>query len=242
MKYVIANWKMNLPKDKLEHYLKEIDAIRSNGLEIIIAPPSPYIALVREKYPNILLACQDFSNVKKEYGSFTGEVGSKMMSILGIRYSIIGHSERRKNFEDTNEKILSKTKLALDAGIKPIICIGENFKNLECPSAQTDWKEFLDKQIQDSLLATKEEILVAYEPVWAIGSGLSASIDEIIERSDYIAKNLNKVAKRARLVYGGSVTSQNAPEIAKIERLSGVLVGNASLDIDEFIKIVKAYA
>lgn len=234
-KSIIANWKMNLSFGEVLMFLEPLKAISYQ--EIIVAIPSIYSAIVKN-YPEISFAAQNISSIDKDYGAFTGEISAKMMKDVGLDYAIIGHSERRKYFGESDFDVRTKVNNALNAGITPIICIGEPLE------VKLDGKveDFLAEQIELGIPATDKEIIIAYEPVWAIGTGKVANNEDIEQAAQIIKQYISKVAKNYSIVYGGSVNSENAESLSAVNAINGLLVGGSSLKFDEFIKIVKAYA
>jgi len=234
-KSIIANWKMNLSFDEVLMFL---DHFKTMSLpDVIIAIPSIYSSIVKN-YPKISFAAQDISSIEKDYGAFTGEISAKMTKDMGLEYAIIGHSERRKYFGESDKEVCAKATNALNSAITPIICIGEPLE------VKLDGKveEFLADQIEASVPTTDKEIIIAYEPVWAIGTGKVANNEDIEHACEIIKQYISKVAKNYSIVYGGSVNSENAESLSAIDAINGLLVGGSSLKFDEFIKIVKAYA
>ncbi len=231
---IVANWKMN-PNSQKE--AKEIfDAIRegSRGLdvEVIVCPPAVYL------YASIFgegVVSMGAQNVYfEDKGAFTGEISVEMLKDLKVEYIIIGHSERRKYFGETDEIINKKIKKALEAGLKVIFCVGETQEEHDAGKKN----EVLEKQIKIGLdgITDLANLNVAYEPVWAIGTGNNCGVEETKESLDFIRTLIGQV----RVLYGGSVKSDNSGEYIKEAGANGLLVGGASLIAEEFIKIVKS--
>ena len=232
---IVANWKMN-PASQVE--AKNIfDAIRdgSKGLksEIVICPPSVYL------YASVFgegVVSMGAQNVYfEDKGAFTGEISCAMLKDLGVEYVIIGHSERRKYFGETDETVNKKIKKALEAGLKVIFCIGET----EGERNAGKKNEVLERQIKQGLTGVNlsDSINVAYEPVWAIGTGNNCGVEETKTSIDYIRKF---VKPETKILYGGSVKSENSGAYIKEAGANGLLVGGASLIAEEFVKIVKS--
>jgi len=232
---VVANWKMN-PSSQKE--AKEIfDAIRDGvrGLKsgVVICPPSVYL------YASIFgegVVSMGAQNVHfEEKGAFTGEISVSMLEDLKVEYVIIGHSERRKYFGETDEVINKKIKKALETGLKVIFCIGETAEEKDAGKKN----EVLEKQIKIGLdgISGLENINIAYEPVWAIGTGNNCGVKEAEEAIDFIRKF---IPESVRVLYGGSVKSENSGEYIKEAGANGLLVGGSSLNAEEFVKIVKS--
>jgi triosephosphate isomerase len=238
MKYIIANWKMNFPESEYLSFCARIESSVPQNIQLVIAPPSIILSELTKNFANIEFASQNISSISIDKGAYTGEVSSFLLSKAGIKYSIIGHSERRKNFNESNLSVFAKANLLLKNHITPIICIGEDAEVRK----NGKWKNFINKQIEESVPATTDKMIIAYEPVWAIGTGDTATLEQIEEVSEYIHILISKLAPNSVLVYGGSVTGSNSSEICKIKGISGILVGGASLNLDEFLKILKTNA
>ncbi len=231
---IVANWKMN-PNSQAE--AKEIfDAVRDGvkGLksEVVICPPFVYLYASIFGQGIVSMGAQDVFFEDK--GAFTGEISVGMLNDLKVEYVIIGHSERRRGGE-TDEIISKKIKKALEAGLKVIFCIGETAKEREDGKKN----EVLEKQIKLGLTGIDnfENINIAYEPVWAIGTGNNCSVEETKVSIDFIRK---LVSENTRVIYGGSVKSENSGAYIKQAGADGLLVGGASLNTEEFVKIVKS--
>lgn len=228
---IIANWKMNLTLEEADEICKRLSSNSSRLL--IIAVPTPYIAYLKAKYENLNFCAQDVS-IKNDFGSYTGENSAKFFKSFGINYSIIGHSERRNLFGENNETIRQKLLNCISNDITPILCIGES---LEIRKSGY-YKEFLIRQLEECVgdIISHVSIIIAYEPVWAIGTKVIPSVNEISEIFDLI-RNLDY---KTQLVYGGSVNSENCKKLLEISNISGLLVGAASLDAEELLKILNS--
>ncbi|HNY35841.1 MAG TPA: triose-phosphate isomerase [Candidatus Pacearchaeota archaeon] len=235
---IVANWKCN-PKSLSE--AKELLEKVINGIneeDVIICPPFVFInSLISDKIPFGAQNCFD-----KE-GAFTGENSVSMLEGIGVKYVILGHSERRNIFKENNEEINSKLIKVLESKIVPILCIGE--KREEREEGKTF--EILSEQLDACLnnISSPEKIILAYEPVWAIGTGKFAEIKDIKEVRAFIREFLTKkfnqeIAKNIRILYGGSVDSSNVNSYITEAQMDGVLVGGASLKADEFLKLIKS--
>jgi len=232
---IAANWKMN-PNSQKE--AKEIfDAIRegTKGLdpEVVVCPPSVY--LYASGFGEGIIAMGAQNVYFEEKGAFTGEISAGMLKDLGIEYVIIGHSERRKYFGETDETVNKKIKIALAVGLKIIFCVGETAEERDGGKKN----EVLKRQVQNGLkdVFDIDNVNVAYEPVWAIGTGNNCGVAETKEALDFIRQ---LVKKDTRILYGGSVKSENSGEYIKDAGANGLLVGGASLNADEFVKIIKS--
>lgn len=227
---IAANWKLNPTKqqgakDLFEEVKSGVKGLKS---EVVICPPNVYLSSLK----GLTLGAQNV--YFEESGAYTGEVSPAMLKDLGIEYVIIGHSERRKYFGETDETVNKKIKASLAAGLKIIFCVGETAEERE--SKKTE--DVLKRMTQDGLkdIVDIDNINVAYEPVWAIGTGNNCSVEETKKAIDFIRMF---VKPETRILYGGSVKSENSGAYIKEAGANGLLVGGASLKADEFIKIVK---
>lgn len=232
MKLICCNFKMNLLKQDIENYLKVIEN-KVNKENTIFFPSIPYIDMFNKH--GYIVGCQDISF--ESFGSFTGDTSILQLKELGIKYSIIGHSERRKYFDD-DKYIFKKINLALKNDIKVILCIGENIKTNEKETFEF-LKEEIDEAFKNNIdLITKDNLIIAYEPIWAIGSGTIPSnnclINTICFIKDYILDNYKLNLK---ILYGGSVNLNNIDSLNKIEKIDGYLIGSCSLKPENIIKI-----
>ena len=228
---IAANWKMNpSTKKEAEEIFNGIKkGIHGANSEIVVCPPSVYLSELK----GLALGAQNV--YFEEKGAFTGEISAAMIKELGVEYVIIGHSERRKYFGETDEVVNKKIKRALDSGLKVIFCIGETAEERDAGKKN----EVLKRQTQEGLkdIVDIDNVNVAYEPVWAIGTGNNCSVEETKESIDFIRQF---VKKETRILYGGSVKSENSGEYIKTAGANGLLVGGASLNAEEFVKIVKS--
>ena len=245
---VVANWKMNLGVSQSVVLAEKIVAasLRSKGLEVVLCPSFtalPAVARVLDG-SSLQLGAQDA--FWEEHGAYTGEVSVEMLREVGCRYVILGHSERRQNLSETNTMIHQKTKAALQGGLIPIICVGETFD--EKSQGQTEYvvMEQVSAALSGISLLGGEQIVIAYEPVWVIGSGRAVELAEA-ERVIKVIRHLlldfyprEVVETRCRIVYGGSVDHKNIAGFVKITTGDGVLIGGASLKSAEFIQLLAA--
>uniref|UniRef100_F1L676 Triosephosphate isomerase n=1 Tax=Ascaris suum TaxID=6253 RepID=F1L676_ASCSU len=237
-----GNWKMNGDKktiDSIVAFLNE-GAVVPN-VDVVVAPPAPYLSYVKEHVkPGIEVAAQNCYKVPK--GAFTGEISPAMIKDLGLHWVIIGHSERRHIFGESDELIAEKVVHAIESGLEVIFCCGEKLDEREAGKT----KEVNYRQIQ-ALVDKKvdwSKVVIAYEPVWAIGTGKTATPDQAQEVHAWIREYLKEkvsadVADKTRILYGGSVTADNAHDLGQKPDVDGFLVGGASLKPD-FIKIIHA--
>ncbi len=240
---IAGNWKMNTTVSeaiKLVNEMRQgLDGIRN--VDKVICPPFVSLAVVREliKGSSIGLGAQNL--YFEEKGAFTGEISPLMLAEL-CEFVILGHSERRQYFYETNEVVNKKIQAALKAGLKPILCVGERLEENEAGKTE----EVVTGQLRSSLagIAGSDGLVMAYEPIWAIGTGKAATGKQANETISLIRRNLaklysEKVAGEVRILYGGSVTADNVGEFVGQSDIDGALVGGASLKADQFLSIVK---
>ena len=236
-----GNWKMNGLRENFNDILL-IDAASENvNCDVILCVPDTLIREMSEKTKNIFSGGQN-CHIEAS-GAFTGDISAEMIKDAGASHVIVGHSERRVNYNENNNLIKSKAQTALNEGLKAIICIGETLKERDTGITL----DIIKKQLLDSLPQeiTGETIIIAYEPVWAIGTGLTPSIEQITEVHDFIRAELEnnygkKIGHSVNILYGGSMNAKNAHEISAIENVDGGLVGGASLKAESFIPIINA--
>lgn len=243
-----GNWKMHLgiPQEAQVFVEKLISIVKDlNNVDIVIAPPFTVLYEVSKiiKGTNINLSGQNMYFEDK--GAFTGDISSIFLKDVGCNYVILGHSERRNIFGETDELINKKLKKALFIGLNPIVCIGEQLEERE----QGKTEEIIDYQLKNTFKnLSKEEIIktiIAYEPVWAIGTGKTATPEQAEEVHEFIREYINKTygldtAEKVRIQYGGSIKPNNAEDLFNKPNIDGGLVGGASLNIDSFYEILKA--
>jgi triosephosphate isomerase len=244
-----ANWKMNLTltqgEELLDGIISKPHSLKENQ-EAVFAIPFPYLAMAQQKLAgrkNVFVAAQNCYS--KKNGAFTGEVSVEMLQSLGIQYVVVGHSERREYFSESNQLLADKVNICLAYNIHPIFCCGEP---LGIREANTQ-NEYVAKQLEESLYHLSAEqlqkIVIAYEPIWAIGTGKTATSAQAQEMHAYIRSQLagkfgGEVADSISILYGGSVKASNAVEIFSQPDVDGGLVGGASLIVDEFVAIINA--
>ncbi|KAE9549596.1 hypothetical protein FO519_007192 [Halicephalobus sp. NKZ332] len=240
--FVGGNWKMNGNKAAIDGIVSFLNQSGGNpNVDIVVAPPAVYITYVKESVKNnIEVAAQNCYKVAN--GAFTGEISPGMIKDLGLQWVILGHSERRHVFGETDALIADKTAYAVESGLHVVFCIGEKLEERE--AGQTKEVNFRQLQAIVDKNVDWSKIVVAYEPVWAIGTGKTATSDQAQEVHAWIRgflkeKVSEEVAEKTRIIYGGSVTAENAGELAKNGDIDGFLVGGASLKPD-FVKIINA--
>lgn len=246
MKNLIAgNWKMNgrvetsvsLAKNIIQNIEEEPELLEKN--DFLVCPPFPYLSSVQgELTQAVCLGAQDCSPF--EDGAYTGDVSAQMLKDMSCGYVILGHSERRQYYVESNLLIKQKAMVAHEAGLTTIICIGESDEQRQSGEHHAVVKEQLINSIPDT--ASAANTVIAYEPVWAIGSGNTAKIEDIEDMHGFIRKKIQeKISEsdKVRLLYGGSVKPENAAEILAVEHVNGALIGGASLDADDFVAIAQ---
>lgn len=241
---VVANWKMNMTFETIAPFMAAFSNEEFEG-EVVICPPYPYLypvkALAAENKASLLLGAQ---NVHYEQaGAYTGEVSVSQLKDIGCQYVIIGHSERRASGE-TELEVMKKVNEVHEGGLYPILCVGET----ESEWQQKQTKDVVQRQVVTALehVSDFSRVVIAYEPVWAIGTGKSAAPDQAQEVHHFIRNVLTKEfgaeAGNIRLLYGGSVKPENAREFSFMEDIDGSLVGGASLQAETFKEIIQAFA
>jgi len=244
-KIVAGNWKMNksfAEAEELLDLIAERQEQYEGDVQLIVCPPAVYLELASdysEEYP-MLVGAQDVSRYIK--GAYTGEVSASMMESMGVTHCIVGHSERRKYFGETDTVIAEKIKNLLSFGVIPIYCCGETLDERN----SNNHREVVAGQISEALFHLTEEemngIVIAYEPVWAIGTGVNATPQQAQEMHDFIRRFIldkygNEVANDIPILYGGSCNAQNAKEIFSMPDVDGGLIGGASLMVEDFLAI-----
>jgi triosephosphate isomerase len=248
--YVIGNWKMNKHLnevtdfcDKLNISLHDVFALdNSSNIEVGIAPAAIHLPQMSSASTFSLVA-QNIAT--EENGAYTGEISASMVAEYS-RYVLVGHSERRMYFDETNEILAKKLMLAYKYNLIPIFCFGENLENREKGDYLYIIKQQLEKVIWPVFSSSdflNQNLIIAYEPVWAIGTGKNASPEQISEVHDYVRdlliNNIENIKDSVPILYGGSCNSQNAKSILEQKNVNGLLIGGASLDVNHFTKIVQ---
>jgi len=244
-----ANWKMNLTVQQGEQLINELLSkphnLKENQLAIF-AVPAPYLMLVQEKLGNrnrVAVAAQNCYS--KKSGAYTGEISVEMLNSIGVKYVVLGHSERREYFNESNQFLAEKIDICLSHQITPIFCCGEPLQIRE----EGTQNAYVATQLKESLFhltsAQLVNVVIAYEPIWAIGTGKTASSDQAQEMHAFIRAELAHVygketANQISILYGGSVKANNAVELFSQPDVDGGLVGGASLIADEFVAIINA--
>jgi triosephosphate isomerase len=236
-KYLIANWKMNLPPEGIESYLANLSGADPRDVTLVIAPPFPFLRQVVQA-GSVSVGAQNCGD--QPSGAFTGEVSPAMIRECGADYVILGHSERRTLFHETDALIARKLTLAIATGLKPVLCVGEDLRVRDSGGVS----RFLADQLKTAAVETldnAEELVVAYEPIWAIGTGRNASgamvAETLVEIRHALTRFWPSRLASAPILYGGSVTPDNVDDLVAHGTIDGFLVGGASLDSRKFLAI-----
>ncbi|QER41336.1 triose-phosphate isomerase [Thermodesulfobacterium sp. TA1] len=241
-----GNWKMHKTlaevKAYFEVFLKGLEKIDLSGKEIMIAPPFTALAYSRKLTEGSPVKLGAQNACWEEKGAFTGEISPMMLKELGIEYVILGHSERRHIFGETDELVAKRVEGVFRLGLTPILCVGETLAERQNQKTL----EVVKRQVEIGLKGIKElsqrDLVIAYEPVWAIGTGITATPEQAEEVHSFIRDSLlrlygEEIANKIRILYGGSVTPENIASLINQPNIDGVLVGGASLDPEKFLKI-----
>ena len=250
-KIIAGNWKMNMTFDEGQKLTSEIiNMFKDENIQdvhIVLQPPFPHLFPVKKLIgdtPGVYLGAQNCSD--KESGAFTGEVSAKILASFGAQYVIIGHSERREYFKENNELLSVKVKQALEHGLTPIFCCGESLEIREAGTHEPNVKFQLTDSLFDLSADEIKKVVIAYEPIWAIGTGKTATSDQAQEMHFALRRHLGSkygkdVAAEISILYGGSMNAGNAADLLSKPDVDGGLIGGASLKSRDFIEIVKSY-
>ena len=245
---VAGNWKMNTTVAEGVALAKEVDTLlkeKSHNCDVVICVPFTHLTSVKDVIDANILGLGAENCSEHESGAYTGEVSAAMVASTGAGYVILGHSERRQYFGENNEQLLAKTKLALANSLKPIFCVGEVLEERENGS----YNDVVQAQIEALFELSAEDfakIIVAYEPVWAIGTGKTATAEQAQDMHAHIRKVIEdkygkEIADNTSILYGGSCKPTNARELFSKPDVDGGLIGGAALKADSFMGIVEAY-
>lgn len=236
-----ANWKMYKTKDDAVSFLYQVNLKVPNNVETIIFAPYLFLRSLTKRAEKVSIGAQNMHYLTE--GAFTGEVSPLMLKTAGVDYVLLGHSERRKYFNESDEDVNLKIKASLEMGLNFIACLGESYEERN--------KGLTNKVLLDSLKGMlngikdteADKIILAYEPIWAIGSNKSATPIQINDACKYLREQIKllyneDIANKVRILYGGSVNENNIEDIIELEDVDGVLVGSASLDHNKFLKMV----
>lgn len=242
---VAGNWKLNGSRDSVAALASAVvDGIDSDAVEVVLCPVAVHLADVAGKLQGSSLRLGAQNCAAEVSGAFTGEVAAPMLAEYGVQYVIAGHSERRSLYGETNTVVAAKVEAILDAGLSPILCIGETLEERQAGNMQAVVQGQLDAVLERVGIARFERIVIAYEPVWAIGTGETATPAQAQEVHALIRARLaaadNSVAHGVRILYGGSVKPDNAASLFGCEDIDGGLIGGAALDAESFLTICRA--
>lgn len=254
-KIFVANWKMNLTAaetiDLTEKLSQGLRSFANEETEIVLCPAFTALdelcaTLKKENPANLKIGAQDV--FWEEKGAFTGEVSVKMLKEVDCQYVIVGHSERRKNLGETDEMVNKKVKILLKNDFTPIVCVGETFEERQKGIRDVVVAREVEAALRDVELFGNKKIIIAYEPVWVIGTGQAVEPEDAEHSHRMIRETLLEnfspdiVEKHFEIIYGGSVDSKNIGDFMEKENIDGVLVGGASLKVEEFVKMIKEIA
>ena len=246
---VAGNWKMNKTLQEGLALAKELDAAlkgRTINCDVIIGTPFIHLASIAAAIDTTRIGVAAENCADKESGAYTGEVSAAMVASTGARYVIIGHSERRAYYHETSPILMEKVKLALSNGLTPIFCVGEVLEEREAGKHF----EVVARQVEEALFTLEQtdfaKLILAYEPVWAIGTGKTATADQAQEMHAHIRKSIaakygKEVANGCSILYGGSCNAASAKELFSRADVDGGLIGGASLSVDKFLPIIEAF-
>ena len=245
-KIIAGNWKMNMLPNEAMSFITELEPYAKNAkCEIILCVPYTdlFYSLLTAQNTNIKIGAQNMH--WEEAGAYTGEIAPNMLKCINVEYVIIGHSERRQYFAETDETVNKKIKSALKHELNPILCVGETMKQRELGLEEEVIKQQIIGALEGITKEQAEKIVIAYEPIWAIGTGKVATKDDANNMIKLIRKEIEslydkEVAKNVSILYGGSVNKNNSKELFETSDIDGALVGGASLKVDEFNEIIKS--
>ena len=243
-KVIAGNWKMNMLPNEAINFIQELsEKVKGTENEVVLCVPYTdiFYSVMNAQDTNIKIGAQNMH--WEEKGAYTGEVSAEMLKSVGVEYVIIGHSERRQYFAETDETVNKKLKKALAVGLKPIVCVGETLEQREQGITMKVITTQTEKALEGLTAEEVEKVIVAYEPIWAIGTGKTATKEDA---NDAVKQIREKIAKKygqntangVIIQYGGSVKASNAKELFEMSDIDGGLVGGASLKVEEFSNIV----
>ena len=243
-KVIAGNWKMNMLPDEAIRFISELEPlVKDTENEVVLCVPYTdlFYALLTAQNTNIKIGAQNMH--WEENGAYTGEVSGKMLKAIGVEYVIIGHSERRQYFAETDETVNKKLKAAFKYGLKPIVCVGETLEQREAGKAEEIVTTQIEKDLEGLTNEQVQNTIIAYEPIWAIGTGKTATSEDANNMIKTIREKIaniygQNVSNGVIIQYGGSVKASNAKELFSMSDIDGGLVGGASLKVEEFSKIV----
>jgi triose-phosphate isomerase len=242
---IAGNWKMNLtPSEAKELIGALIPLVADAECDVVICPPFVDLPIAVEltKGTNIAVGAQNIHWAEK--GAYTGEISAAMLKCIGVRYAIVGHSERRQYFGETDETVNRRAKAAVAAGFTPILCVGESLAEREAGETEAVVSKQTEAALSGIAAEDVKKLAIAYEPIWAIGTGKTATKEQANETIACIRKTVERLycpstADAVRIQYGGSMNPKNASELMAMPEIDGGLIGGASLKAEDFAKVVK---
>lgn len=240
-KWVVGNWKMNGRQHSNHDFLNKLIKLpEQNRVQVGLAVPYVYLpqAVLTCQNSMLMLGAQNLSQFNQD-GAFTGEVSAHMLQDIGAVFTLVGHSERRQYFVENNQQIVQKLQSARESNLLPILCVGESLEQRK----KEQEREIVQSQLSVLDEIDLEQMVVAYEPVWSIGTGLVANLEQIAQMHQFIYEQLllkKKNTVSIRVLYGGSVGERNVTDVFSVPNVDGALIGGASLKFDSFAAIVKA--
>ena len=238
-----GNWKMNKSKEEVLEYINEIKKNNFDSKEVVLFVPSIYLDLVKKELENTNISVGAQNIYHENAGAFTGEISALMLKSMGIEKTLVGHSERRQYFNESDKNINRKIQIALENNLEVFLCIGETLEE----RLANNTNHIIEMQVKEALSEIDanqmKKIVIAYEPVWAIGTGETATSDQAQEICQYIRELIREIynddiANNIIILYGGSVNNENCTEILSKKDINGVLVGGASLDANNFSDLI----
>lgn len=241
---IAGNWKMNKTPYQAQQLIRKINEyVLDPDVEAVVCVPFIDLHAVREELDDSEIKLGAQNMYFEDKGAFTGEISAEMLRDLDVSYVILGHSERREIFKEDDKMIQKKLKKALDSYLTPILCVGETLEEREAGKQEDKVSSQLISDLQDLKAEDFENIVIAYEPIWAIGTGKTASAEDAEQMAAFIRNKVGsiygkKAAEAVRIQYGGSVNPSNVAEIMSKENIDGALVGGASLEAESFVDLV----
>ncbi|WP_106475822.1 triose-phosphate isomerase [Phytohalomonas tamaricis] len=242
---IAGNWKMNGSLALLEDFGHAFsEAALPESIEVVILPPFPYLANADEAFEASLVQLGAQTVNPEEQGAFTGEVSASMLKEFGVRFVLVGHSERRTLFREDDSAVLARARAALNSGLTPILCVGETLEEREAGRTESIVLGQIDAVLGELDSQQRRELVIAYEPVWAIGTGRTATPEQAQQVHAAIRQHLHayehELGNGVRLLYGGSMKADNAAQLLAQPDIDGGLIGGASLKTDDFLAICHA--
>lgn len=243
---IAGNWKMFKTRDEALHFVLHVheQLPSSDVVDSVICAPLPFLrCLVKRQGDNLRIGAQNMHFADE--GAYTGEVSAQMLTSINVEYVIIGHSERRAMFNETDESVNKKLVAAFKNDLKPILCVGESLEDRESNQTNNVISNQLELDLQGLTADNVENLVIAYEPIWAIGTGKTATSEQAEETCAFIRSKISElytveVSEKVRIQYGGSVKLTNIKEIMSQKNIDGALIGGASLKAQDFVDLVKA--